>query len=182
MVGQVALSHPARLDRLMLCNAATRIGTAEGWAARTALVADEGLAAQAPTLVARWVSEGFRAAEPGRAQSLCDMLRRTPDVGDMGNCAALRDGDLRAQIDRITAPALVVSGRHDVAATTAQAKELATGLATARHVVLDAAHTSNWEVPEAFNREAVASRLEAWAGAPRARQVPDEANAAPGAA
>lgn len=160
VVLQAALAHPDRVGRLLLCNTAARIGTAEGWAARIALVAEQGLASLAPTLVTRWVSEAFRAAEPGRTQSLCDLLRRTPDAGYMGNCAALRDGNLRGELGRISAPALVISGRHDAAATTAQGEELAAGLANARHVGLEAAHTSNWEVPADFNREVLGFLLE----------------------
>lgn len=146
-----ALKRPDLVDRLVLCNTAARIGSVESWSARITLVREQGLAALAPGLVGRWVAEDFVRREPGRTQSLCDMLRRTPDEGYIGNCAALRDGDLTDQLGGICAPALVVSGNVDLAATTAQARQLVTALADARHVELPAAHTSNWEKPEAFN-------------------------------
>ncbi len=150
-VMQAALNRPQLVDRIILCNTAARIGSAQGWTDRINLVGDQGLDSLAPTLVTRWVSDDFRATQPGGVQMLCDMLRRTPDRGYMANCAALRDGDLRTRIAAIAAQALVISGDTDLAATTAQAIDLTHALTHARHVELKAAHTSNWEQPDAFN-------------------------------
>lgn len=150
-VMQAALDRPDRVASLILCNTAARIGSAESWSARIALVGEQGLATLAPSLVTRWISEDFRTHEPGLTQSLCDMLRRTPDAGYAGNCAALRDGDLRQQVSAIAAPALVISGNADLAVPTEQAVWLAGALPQARHVEMQAAHTSNWEQPAAFN-------------------------------
>lgn len=150
-VMQAALKRPDRVESLILCNTAARIGSVESWTARIAMVNQQGLADLAPTLVTRWVADDFRAREPGRTQALCDMLRRTPDAGYIGNCAALRDGDLRDQVGTVKAPALVISGDSDLAATGEQAAQLVAVLPDARHVELHAAHTSNWEQPDAFN-------------------------------
>jgi 3-oxoadipate enol-lactonase len=148
---QAAHAHPERVDRLVLCNTTARIGSAEGWAARIALVEERGLAAIATTLVSRWVDEDFPVREPARFQALCDMLRRTPAAGYNGSCAALRDDDLWATVKTIAAPALVVAGETDLAVTAEQAARLAATLPDARQVILPAAHTGNWERPEAFN-------------------------------
>ena len=83
------------------------------------------------------------------------MLRRTPDAGYSANCAALRDADYRPQVSAITAPTLVISSTHDLAATPAQGKELAAAIAGARYVELNTSHISNWEQPEAFTRAVV---------------------------
>ena len=58
-----------------------RQGSAEGWSARIAAVAEQTLEKMAPTLVERWLTDGYRAAEPGLSQVLVDMLRRTSDAG-----------------------------------------------------------------------------------------------------
>ena len=149
----LALERPELIDRLVLCNTAARIGTAEGWSARIAAVGEQTLEKMAPTLVERWLTDGYRAAEPGLTQVLVDMLRRTPDAGYQGNCAALRDADLRDRVSGIQAPTLVISGTHDLAATPAQGRELAATIPGARYVELDVSHISNWEQPEAFTRE-----------------------------
>lgn len=147
---QAALKRPERVQSLILCNTAARIGSVESWTARIAMVNEQGLDKLAPTLVTRWVADDFRVHEAGRTQSLCDMLRRTPDAGYTGNCAALRDGDLRDRLGGVKAPALVISGDSDLAATGEQALHLTKNLADARHVELHAAHTSNWERPDEF--------------------------------
>ncbi|WP_102227075.1 3-oxoadipate enol-lactonase [Acidimangrovimonas sediminis] len=147
---QLALSRPGLVDRLVLCNTAARIGSAESWSTRIDAVRAGTLAAMSADLVSRWLSDPFRAAEPGLVQVLCDMLARTPDEGYIANCAALRDGDLRARLGEIAQPTLIISGSEDQAATTAQAREMAQAMPEARHVDLPTSHISNWEQPALF--------------------------------
>ncbi|WZB62356.1 alpha/beta fold hydrolase [Achromobacter xylosoxidans] len=147
----LALAHPERVDSLILCNTAARIGSrrldhAHQRRGRT----DAGK--MAPALVERWLTDGYRAAEPGLSQVLVDMLRRTPDAGYSRNCAALRDADYRDRVAAIRARTLVISSTHDLAATPAQGRELAAAIPGARYVELDTSHISNWERPEEFNR------------------------------
>jgi 3-oxoadipate enol-lactonase len=52
-------------------------------------------------------------------------------------------------------PTLVISGRHDVAATPEDGRDLQAGIPNARYVELDASYLSNWERPEEFNRTVV---------------------------
>ena len=105
----------------------------------------------APALVERWLTDGYRAAEPGLSQVLVDMLRRTPDAGYCAT-APLRDADYRDRVAAIRARTLVISSTHDLAATPAQGRELAAAIPGARYVELDTSHISNWERPEEFNR------------------------------
>jgi 3-oxoadipate enol-lactonase len=151
-VMQLALDYPSRVNKLVLCNTAARIGSVEGWSTRIGNVAQNTLSAMAPALVNNWLSEGYRKVEPGLTQVLIDMLRRTPEAGYSANCAALRDADLRSKVAAIKAPTLVISGSHDVAATTQQGRELAESIPGARYAELKVSHISNWEDPEAFNR------------------------------
>lgn len=148
----LALNHPDRIDRLVLCNTAARIGSAQGWTDRIATVQKTGLANMAYGVVERWLTDGFREREPGLTQVLVDMLRRTPDAGYNGNCAALRDADLRPRLGEIRARTLVIAGTHDLAATPADGKYLTEHIGGARYVELDTSHISNWENPEAFTR------------------------------
>ncbi|CAP44883.1 3-oxoadipate enol-lactonase [Bordetella petrii] len=149
---QLALDHPQRVRKLVLSNTAARIGSVEGWSARIAAVAQNGLEAMAPGLVERWLSPAFRAEQPGLTQVLVDMLRRISNEGYSGNCAALRDADLRGRLGEIKAPTLVIAGTQDPAATPQDGRELAAGIAGARYVELDTSHLSNWEKPEAYTR------------------------------
>lgn len=150
---QLALNRPDLVAGLVLCNTAARIGSAEGWSARIASVQAHGLETMAPDLVTRWLSDPFRAQNPGLIQVMTDMLARTSDAGYVANCAALRDGDLRHRLGELALPVLILSGAEDQAATTAQSIEMAQAIAGARHVDLPASHISNWEVPEQFTKE-----------------------------
>ena len=151
----LALNRPELINKLILCNTAARIGSAEGWSTRIAAVAEQTLEKMAPTLVQRWLTDDYRAAEPGLTQVLIDMLRRTPDAGYSGNCAALRDADFREQVSAIKAPTLVIASTHDLAATPAQGRELTDAIAGAQYLELNTSHISNWEQPEAFTRAVV---------------------------
>jgi 3-oxoadipate enol-lactonase len=146
----LALEYPELVNKLVLCNTAARIGTMAGWDARIAAVRENGLESLAMTLVERWLSDSYRAANPGMTQTLVDMLRRTPEAGYIANCMALRDADLRERIHAIQAPTLVISGAYDPAATTQEGRFLADTIPAASHVELEASHISNWEQPQAF--------------------------------
>jgi len=65
MVGMwLGVNAPRRIDRLVLCNTAAKIGTAELWNARIDAVRRGGMAAVADVVLERWFTEGFRAREP----------------------------------------------------------------------------------------------------------------------
>ncbi len=78
----LGVNAPQRLERLVVANSAAKIGTADGWAARAALVREKGaagmaeLAASAP---GRWFTDAFAAAQPEvvrRAQGWWPASRR----------------------------------------------------------------------------------------------------------
>jgi 3-oxoadipate enol-lactonase len=147
-----ALHHPTRINRLILSNTAARIGSAEGWSSRIAAVKKNTLETMVPALVERWLTEQTRHTEPGLTQILVDMLRRTPDEGYMGSCAALRDADVREQVADIKAPTLIISGAHDLAATPADGHYLNSAIAGSRYVELDTSHIANWKQADAYSR------------------------------
>src|SRR3546814_12673404 len=82
------------------------------------------------------------------------MLRRISNEGYSGNCAALRDADLRGRLGEIKAPTLVIAGTQDPAATPQDGRDLAAGITGARYVELDTSHLANWEQPAAYTRPA----------------------------
>jgi 3-oxoadipate enol-lactonase len=160
---QLALAQPHRVEKLVLCNTAARLGSVEGWNARMAAVAETGLDELAPSLIERWITPAFRRHRPVQTRQLLDMLRRSPEAGYINCCAALRACDLRNRLAAVAVPALVIAGTHDLAATPEQGRELAAGIGGARYVELDASHLSNWEQAEAFTE----TLLEFLGGPPR---------------
>ncbi len=156
---KLALDAPHRIDRLVLANTAARIGSFDGWSQRIAAVQAGGMASIADMAIGRFFDPAFIAAEPGAVAPVRAALLAVPAHGYIGCCAALRDADLTDGVGAIAAPTLVIGGGKDVSTPPDQTQGLADAIPGARHVVLDAAHLSNIEQPEAFSA-AVLSHLE----------------------
>ncbi len=78
------------------------------------------------------------------------MLTATDPGGYAGCCAAIRDMDMRPMLGLITTPTLVIGGSQDPATPPPHSELLASSIASARLVMLPAAHLSNVEQAEAF--------------------------------
>lgn len=147
---------PARVDTLILASTAARICDAAFWEERIELVLASGLRPLAAGSMARWFTDGFRAAHP----DIVDRYRRTlescPVAGYAACCGVLRDADLRGAIGAIAAPALVIAGIHDPVTPPSDADAIRGRIRHARVTVLDAAHLANIEQAEGFNSRVLA--------------------------
>ena len=148
----IAKKYPRRLSRLALCNTAAHMAPREMWDQRIAAVTKDGMAAVADGVIERWFTAGFRSAHPDQATRVREMLLSTNPAGYTGCCAAIRDMDERDFLGTIEASALVVVGAHDPATAPEKGRYIAEHIPGARLETLDAAHLSNIERPEDFNR------------------------------
>ncbi|MFL9925292.1 3-oxoadipate enol-lactonase [Herbaspirillum lusitanum] len=146
----LAVHHPERVNKLVLCNTGALIGTADTWTSRIATVQKDGLATIAAAVVSRWLTPEYAEKNPAQVEALSAMLKATPDEGYAGACAAVRDNDLRAAITGIKAPTLIVAGSGDVPTPPADAHFMEQQIAGAQYVEFDAAHISNQQQPQAF--------------------------------
>ena len=152
MIGQwLGRMAPDRIDRLVLCNTAARIGPPDLWDRRIAAVEQGGIAAIVPGVIERWFTKDFCARDKAEVERIAAMLRQTPAAGYIAACAAIRDIDQREQVKAIKAPTLVIAGTFDQATTPVDGRFLADQIAGARYLELPAAHLSNIETSEAFN-------------------------------
>ncbi|WP_439576002.1 3-oxoadipate enol-lactonase [Phreatobacter sp.] len=142
--------HAARFDRIVLCNTAASMPTADMWNQRIALVKRQGLGPLIPTIVDRWFTKRFQEADKAAVARVVGMLDTTPAEGYAAASAAIRDMDQRWPIRSIAAPVLVISGTHDGSTPPERGREIAAAIPGARHVELDAAHLSNIEQEKAF--------------------------------
>lgn len=149
----LALHAPHRLRKLILCNTAAKIGTAENWNARIETVRKTGMKSISSAVIERWLSPRFRAASPQIASETMRILESADPEGYVANCAAVRDFDARETVVSIKVPTLVIAGTHDPATTPEDGRFLATNIQGARYVELDAAHLSNIEQHERFSEE-----------------------------
>lgn len=151
MIGQwLGIHAPSRIDKLVVSNTAARIGAPEGWYARADLVRSRGLDEVAAASPARWFTAGFEAAQPATVAAMIARLRTLSPEGYAACCDALGQTDLRAGIDRIARPTLVIAGEHDPVTTVADAQFMIDRIRGARLVKLNASHISNVEAASAF--------------------------------
>jgi len=154
MIGMwLAVNVPQRLSKLVLCNTAAKIGTAEMWNARIHTVRKEGMKPVAAAAIERWFSSAFRQKNPSSIASTRKTLEETNPEGYAANCAAVRDFDFRQQLQAIRTPTLVISGTHDPATPPADGQFLVANIQGARFVELNAAHLSNIEDADRFTSE-----------------------------
>lgn len=143
---------PDRFHKLVLCNTAAKIGTPETWNARIQAVQAGGMKAVAGAVIERWFTPGFRSSHPAETQAVRAMLEAANPQGYIANCAAVRDMDQRQTLGNIRVPCLALTGTHDPATTPADARFLAESIPGAAYAEFSAAHLSNIEARDDFNR------------------------------
>ncbi|MEM8596272.1 MAG: 3-oxoadipate enol-lactonase [Pseudomonadota bacterium] len=163
---RVASLAPERVRGLVLCNTGARIGTAEMWDERMALIARDGLEVEADAILERWVTAPFRAAHPAALAGYRAMLTRTPLAGYLGICAVLREADLTRETKGLSTPTLCIAGAGDVATPPMLVQALAALIKGAVYRELShCGHLPSIEQPEACAK-AIAAFLDAQEGAP----------------
>ncbi len=98
----------------------------------------------------RWFTAGFREREPQTVARVQAMFAATALDGYLGCGAAVRDMDHRALLSKITAPTLVIAGKHDPATPLEGNEFIRQHIPGAKIAVLDAAHLANVEQPKAY--------------------------------
>ena len=155
MVGMwIGIHAPDRLGRLVLANTTPHIPLPPAvWNQRIATASTDGLATIAVQTADRWLGEEFKSSNPLGREAIIATMRGMSAVGYAGTCALLREADQRADIGRIVAPTLVLTGSGDVSTPPAAAEALAAAIPHGRAAVIrGSGHLSNVERPDDFNR------------------------------
>ena len=154
MIGMtLALRYPDRLNKLILCNTAPKIGVPDTWNARIDAVRRGGMAEVVESILERWFTPAFRTKAPAAIEITRQMLLSSPVDGYIACCAAIRDMDERDAIGRIQIPVLVISGSYDPVTPPQDGRDTANRIPGAQYQELAAAHLSNVEAAEAFTME-----------------------------
>lgn len=143
---------PGRIDNLILCNTAAKVGTDEGWQKRIADVRDNGMASIADTVISRWFTPSFAAAHPDIIAATREGMLACNVEGYAACCEALRHNDLRSEIATIIEPTLIIAGKHDAVCTPADAQFLDDQIVSSQLKTLPAAHLSTTEASDQFNQ------------------------------
>jgi 3-oxoadipate enol-lactonase len=153
MVGQwLGANAPERIERMVLSNTHYYYADKAPWNDRIKTAQDKGMAAMAAPFMERWFTKDFREGHPEVIERMIAVFSATPVEGFAGCCAAGRDMDHRDLLGRIKAPTLVIAGRHDFATPLAANEEICAKIPGASIQVLDAAHISNLQQPQAYTK------------------------------
>ncbi|MFC0599176.1 4-carboxymuconolactone decarboxylase [Streptomyces palmae] len=146
----LALRHPHRIGSLALVAASARFGSADAWRQRGVVVRTNGLDAIARSTPERWFAPGFAAAQPAIVDWAVQMVRTTDPGCYIAACEALAAFDIRADLDRIGVPTLVLVGAEDQDTPAADARVLVAGIPDARlALVPGSCHLTPVEQPAA---------------------------------
>jgi 3-oxoadipate enol-lactonase len=157
MIGQMAaLRFPLRFASLTLADTSSRYPSEikPVWDERIALArSPAGMKAVAPSTLERWFTPMFRLQHAEAVARIGRVIRGTPVNGYVGCAHAIARLNLTERLKNIDCPVLVIVGEEDKGTPPAMAEEIVRAIPGARLERLpDAAHLSNLEQPEAFNR------------------------------
>jgi 3-oxoadipate enol-lactonase len=151
MVGMWLGANAAnRVDKLILSNTSAYFPDKTMWDGRIKMVREKGLAGIVDANMERWFTSGFRGRAPAAMAKMREMFLATKLDGYVGCGEAIRDMDHRPLLSKITAPTLVIAGKYDPATTLEAGEFIKEHVPGAQIAVLDAAHISNLEQPQAY--------------------------------
>jgi 3-oxoadipate enol-lactonase len=149
----LATNHPDRIEKLVVCSAATFMPPPELWNGRIKTAQDKGIEVLAAPTMQRWFTAGFIKASQDKVAFIREQFLQTTVEGFSGCAAAMRDMDQRETIKTIAAPTLVIVGADDQGTTPAEAGFIVNRVPDACGVILKGSHIINVEAPEAFTKE-----------------------------
>ena len=154
MIGQqLGARYPERVYSLSLCDTASEMPPRSLWEERFEIARKEGISGLVDGTIKRWFTAPFIERAPQDIAKVRQMISGTEVEGYIGCASAVRDMAQTTMLLKIKAPTLILTGRQDPACTVDQAIVLNRMIDGSKMIILEeAAHLSNIEQPEAFNR------------------------------
>jgi 3-oxoadipate enol-lactonase / 4-carboxymuconolactone decarboxylase len=146
----LAIEHPERVEKIVGANTSAQMSP-DLMRERAALVRQKGMQAVIDAVLGRFFTQGFLDRKPPLLGSTRATALATDPEGYAACCMAIAGMKIKDKLARVKAPLLVINGAQDVSTPPAEHGErIATAVAGATSVMLDAAHLSAVEQPEAF--------------------------------
>jgi 3-oxoadipate enol-lactonase len=151
MVGQwLGANARDRVEKLVLSNTSSYFADKALWEGRLRTVREKGLVAIVDANMERWFTKEFREKNPQAIARMREMFLSTNPQGYIGCGEGIRDMDHRPLLSKISAPTLVIAGKHDPATTLEANEFIRQHIPGAQIAVLDAAHIANLEQPQVY--------------------------------
>jgi 3-oxoadipate enol-lactonase len=130
------------------------------WQARIDTASSKGMEPIVQPTLERWFTEPYRKSGAPVVGRIAEAIRATPVPGFVGCCHAIPKINVSARLKEVKIPSLVIVGEQDPGTPVSMAQEIHENLPGSELVIIpSAAHLSNLEQPEAFNK-ALAGVLE----------------------
>jgi 3-oxoadipate enol-lactonase len=154
MIAQILVSRiPAKIEKLVFCDTRHKIGNAQIWNDRITAVKEKGLASVSDGVMQRWFPEKFRNENAIKVAGYKNMLERTPALGYIKTCEAIRDADLTEIAKQISIPSLCIAGSEDKSTLPEEVKNLADLIKDSRFEVIEGSgHIPCVDNPEALSK------------------------------
>jgi len=156
MIGETyALKYPGVFQSMVLADTTSRRppNAAQMWGDRIRTAREQGMEALVEGTLERWFTEPYRESHPDVMARIGDDIRNTPVAGFSGCCEAIAKIDVLDRLKDIDCPALVIVGAQDHGTPPEMARQIHANLRGSDLLIIpDAAHLSNVEQPEVFNR------------------------------
>jgi 3-oxoadipate enol-lactonase len=154
MIGQqLGARYGDRVHSLVLCNTASEMAPRNLWDDRLAMAKEKGIPAMVEPTLQRWFTPGFLKSSPQDIEKVKAMILGTGLEGYTGCGSAVRDMAQSVMLLKIKTPTLIIVGKQDPATTVDHATVLHKLIEGSKMVVIDnAAHLSNIEQPQVFNK------------------------------
>ena len=151
----MALNYPEHLHSIAVCDSRADCPEAyrSNWHQRIPEVEQNGMEPLVEPTIQRWFTEDCRSAHPDMMDKVRSMIRSTSDLGYIGCAHAILGLDYLSQLKTISLPAIFIVGAQDGGTPPEAAQEMHNQVLNSQYVEIDpAAHVSNMENPETFNR------------------------------
>jgi len=164
MIGQyLALNHADRVENLVLCDTAAILPEEAQpvWQERIEMAREKGLEALVDGTLERWFTPDFLGQNLPEVEPIRQQFLATPVDGYVGCSEAIRGLNYLGRLSEIKMPTLIMVGEEDPGTPVAAAEVMEQRIAGSALVVLpSAAHLSNVEQAEAFNRALISFLLQ----------------------
>lgn len=150
----LALLHPSRLDRVIICDSpcASTPASAQQWEERIEAARTDGMKPLVEPTIARWFPPETVAANPPHLDLIRAMILSTPVDGFVGCAAALADHDFRSGAETLRHPLLFLAGEKDGPVPPLMRQLQAAVPGSQFCEIPGAGHISNLDRPDEFNR------------------------------
>lgn len=153
LTGQwLGIHAPERLNKLIICNTAVKIGNTEGWNSRIDAVRQNGLNSIVSGTQERWFTSEYVIENKREVDTVLAKFVQTPLSGYVSCCAAVRDADFTDEVRKISAPTLIISGTEDLVTTINDGDFLMEKIPNSILAALKTAHISNIEKADDFTK------------------------------